>query len=117
LKVVLSGHPPIDSLINDKSGYFTADANLLDLNNLKYPHLYSTASASFKGRYGKDRNELTVKEKAEIKKLVDVANNLGLKTRFWATGDNEELWSQLMDLGIYWMNVDDLKKYSGFIRK
>ncbi len=50
----------------------------------------------------------------ELKNIVEKAHKDGRKIRFWAMPDNAAVWQKLLDAGVDWMNVDDLKRYRKF---
>jgi len=36
------------------------------------------------------------------------------KLRFYAAGNNIKIWQALLDAGVYWINVDDMRKFYDF---
>ena len=59
-------------------------------------------------------NGLSEEDRIKISALVNAAHEEGIKTRFWATPNEEALWKELLELGVNWINVDDLAKYRLF---
>jgi hypothetical protein len=53
-------------------------------------------------------------ELEKLRSLVNLAHVNGRKVRFWATPDRVEIWRLLMDEGVDWVNVDDLKGFYEF---
>ena len=58
--------------------------------------------------------------KADEEKIVEIvqrAHERGRAVRFWAGTNRPKVWSQLLDLGVDWINVDRLKKFNRFMQK
>ena len=50
----------------------------------------------------------------ELKMWVDMAHAKGKKIRFWASPDKPAVWQVLKDVGVDYINVDDLAGFSTF---
>ncbi|MCI5057344.1 MAG: hypothetical protein MRY83_14615 [Flavobacteriales bacterium] len=116
LKIVLSGRRRPDSLFKDNSNLFFLDANLFELKSYSANELEfaATASASFKSNFGR-KTKLTEEDKERIKQVIPLLKKHNLTGRFWATPEDEDLWKMLLELGMGWINVDDLERFRKFI--
>ena len=56
-------------------------------------------------------------DEAKIRALVSRAHANGRTIRFWAGTNRPKVWTQLLDLGVDWINVDRLKKFQRFMKK
>lgn len=60
---------------------------------------------------------LPEKDSLLIKQYVDKAHRLGKKIRFWNAPDNPESWKVLMELGVDYINTDEIEGLSRFLQK
>jgi len=116
IQIVLSGNPPIEKLLNDKTGYFYLDGRMHHLDEQIPDYLVPRISMSYRGNFtwqpdGKIPNEELEKMRAMISKI----HASGKKFRFWAHPETEEFWKLLQREGVDWINVDDLEGYNQFI--
>ncbi len=113
LKLVLSGNPPVDSVLADQHRYFYIDAPL-SLTQTYDTTITARASANFISIFG--TKKLSPQQWLTLKKLVEHAQQQGIKTRFWNTPDTIEIWKRLVEVGVDWINVDALQKFKEFSR-
>ncbi len=116
LKIILSGRPPLDRLLVDSPDFLAVDGYLDALRPELGKALRPRASASFKkhAKWHKKRG-LSPADRQKLADLVKAAQNLGIKTRFWATPNDPRLWKILLDMGVDWINVDDLGGFKRFM--
>ncbi len=55
------------------------------------------------------------KERDRIQAVIDQAHQQGKKIRFWATPDNVNTWKALMNLGVDYINTDNLAGLGRFL--
>jgi len=55
------------------------------------------------------------KERSRIQAVVDQVHQQGKKIRFWATPDNVNTWKALMNLGVDYINTDNLAGLGRFL--
>jgi glycerophosphoryl diester phosphodiesterase len=56
-------------------------------------------------------------EQAKLKEIVNKAHAAGRVVRFWATPENESLWTQLRSSGVDLINTDQLDRLAAFLAK
>jgi len=114
LQIVLSGEVDKDKIIGTNNyPYFHVDGRCSDLKK-KYPaHEVPLISENYTDHFKwNGEGKLRKCQVKKLKKIVSKIHTQGKKVRFWATDDNEKLWSHLLDHGVDYINVDDLKKFN-----
>jgi endonuclease/exonuclease/phosphatase family metal-dependent hydrolase len=117
VQVVISGNRPVEHLKEEKKRLACLDGRPEELGEQFPNDLMPMVSQ----RYSlvtkwKGKTPITESEKREIKTLVDQAHRLDKKVRLWDIPDNELVWKTLLDLGIDYINVDDLDRFATFMR-
>ncbi|GAB3560627.1 alkaline phosphatase [Spirosoma fluminis] len=56
-------------------------------------------------------------ERAKIQQVVEQVHKQGKKIRFWATPDNVNTWKALMNLGVDYINTDQIAGLGQFLRQ
>lgn len=115
LKLVLSGNPPLDSVLHQNNQYFKVDLHFpnwdIDISSSLAPRASTNYNKHFKW---KGKGEMPLEETNKLKEMVALAHLHNRKIRFWATPDTPAVWQQLLKFGVDWINVDDLKKFRAF---
>ncbi|MEE9372345.1 MAG: hypothetical protein V3V00_04755 [Saprospiraceae bacterium] len=117
LQIVLSGEIDKKMILGKKKyQYFHVDGRCADLKK-KYPTYEMPLISENYTKHFKwiGLTELKMKEKRKLKKLIDKVHSQGKKIRFWATPDDEKVWSYLLDQGVDYINVDDLVKFQNYM--
>lgn len=57
------------------------------------------------------------KERATIQQVIQRVHQQGKKIRFWATPDNVNTWKTLMNLGVDYVNTDQIASLGQFLRQ
>ncbi len=118
IRIVLSGKPPMDSLLLDNPKYFTADLHPPNWSSNTSAKLAPRASSNYNKHFTyKGKGLIPESDQSLIKNLVKEAHDSGRKIRFWASDDNAEVWNFLLENGVDWINVDDLKKFRAYYLK
>lgn len=119
--VIISGNRPREFMEAQKLRYAGYDGRLTDLD--------SESSADFipmiSDRWGNHftwngTGEMPTGEYEKLRKIVQKAHEKGRLVRFWATPDNpsparENLWRQLLLVGVDLINTDDLEGLRQFL--
>jgi len=115
VRVLLSGSYSLRWLAGDGRRIVSADGRLWNmdspLDTLHMPRTSTSYRAHFKWR---GKGPMPEVEKVLLTQMVDSAKAQNRKLRFWGTPDHTEVWSALLDSGVYWINVDNLKKFTSF---
>ncbi|CAO2648023.1 Nn.00g089450.m01.CDS01 [Neocucurbitaria sp. VM-36] len=116
LTIVGTGNTPFDLVQQNSTNRFIFfDAPLLSASDAKYNSTNSYyASTNLKAAIGRIwMNKLSTKQVDTINSQVEVAEEKGLKSRYWDTpawpiGLRNSVWGTLMEAGVGMLNVDDL---------
>lgn len=115
VKIVLSGGNGNYDARNKNPRYFSLDGGVGDFNSPLDSTLICRTSASYKNHFKwRGRGEMPEAERQLLRKYVADAHSTGRKIRFWAAGNREKVWKELMDAGVDWVNVDKLDKFKQF---
>ncbi len=114
--VILSGDRPFDLLLNDTLQLMTLDGRPSDLAKNYPSHLMPFISENGR-KVAQVENYNQVDEAAllRIDEYVKVTHKQGKKTRLWATPEDEELWSKLVEMEVDLINTDKLSKLKKFL--
>jgi len=116
IRVVLSGDRPFELVLADSMAYMGLDGRPSDLGKgysatympMISQHMRSVISWDGKGPISsEDQNTLT--------QLSQHAHAEGKTVRLWATPENENLWDNLIETGIDWINTDNLAQLHTYL--
>ncbi|KAF8627626.1 hypothetical protein AX15_004323 [Amanita polypyramis BW_CC] len=123
LTVVGTGNTPLDGIKNLTRRDVFYDAPLTDLTSTPDTtwnvSLSPLASTDY-GAVGWDGlSPITTDQQSTILKLVQTANSMGIRARFWDTPGwpieaRNNIWKTLLMSGDIWLNADDLEAASQF---
>ncbi|KAM6502632.1 hypothetical protein JOM56_002609 [Amanita muscaria] len=122
--VVGTGNTPLEGVKQLTKRDVFYDAPLTNLTNTVdttwNPSLSPTASTDYAVAVGWDGiSPITSGQRSTIQNLVQHANSLGIRARFWDTPGwpvfaRETVWKELLLSGDIWLNADDLAAASSF---
>ena len=108
IRIVMSGRTPLSMLSQDTRDYLFLDGRI----GKNYPDNLSDKVIRLCSAYGSVKNkENTV---TKIEGYVNSSEAYGRKVRFWDSPDEIETWKLLDSLGVHWIDVDNLKKFSEY---
>lgn len=116
--LIISGDRPYDLIINDPGNYFHLDGRPDDLQKD-----YSTDKMPFISQNIEQvcvvspEGSLDTGQWEILRELVKECHRQNKKIRFWATPDNEKMWSQLISADVDLINTDALADLSSFLTK
>lgn len=119
LEICVSGSKPYDLISKEKIRYVTIDGNInSDVYSEMPPTILQRVSDPW-GKFFKWRGigKMPDKQKKMLHELVNNAHKYNREIRFYAAGNNKNLWKELLDAGVDWINVDKLSKYRNFYKK
>jgi hypothetical protein len=100
---------------NDNPRLFSVDAGMGEINSELDSTVISRNSAPYKSYFSwRGKGEMPAEEKKVLQQLCNNAKQQGRKLRFWACPHNENVWRELINAGVGWINVDDLKRFKKF---
>ena len=113
--IFLSGNRPVSEVLNDREGYLALDGRPEDLGTGYTRDQMPVISQAFYiySKWGGD-GEMPEEDRDRIKELAASVHMENKKLRLWAHPDNPQAWDLLLDLGVDFINSDDLmglKKY------
>ncbi len=115
IKIVLSGGNGNYNAPNHNSRYFSLDGGFGDFNSPLDSTIISRTSASYKSHFKwRGKGEMPEAERKLLQEYVAQAHSTGRKIRFWAATNREQVWKELLDAGVDWVNVDKLEKFRKF---
>ncbi|MFT4970661.1 MAG: hypothetical protein ACI9O4_002422 [Chitinophagales bacterium] len=119
LQLVISGKGFSYEMIKELNKvYVFVDGSIQHCNN-NYPNiLIERASAKYGSIFSwKGKKEMPESDKEELQRLVAISKTCNTKLRFYAMPENENIWRTFLDAGVYWINVDNSKRFRKFFEK
>jgi len=114
--VIGTGNTPLDRVIEEAERDYFVDGPLLALEERRITKEMSPiASCDLPAVVGQvGPNGLSAAQMRSIRNVVKSANERGIKTRLWdlpgwPIGKRNKVWQQVVDAGVYLLNVDDLE--------
>ena len=115
VKVLLSGGRYKEWVKNDNPRLFSVDAGIGDITSTFSSDLIARNSTSYGSQFKwKGRGEMPLAEKEKLQQICNHAKAYNRKVRFWACPNNKNVWRELLNAGVGWVNVDKLKKFNQF---
>ena len=122
VSVVLSGNRPIETVTAQTRRWVALDGRLSDLEadakaeSFPPPHLMPLISDRWGAHFSwSGTGEMPLEEAKKLEELVRQTHASGRKLRFWATPDLPDMWTQLRDAGVDYINADDLSGLKVFL--
>ena len=119
LQINISGSAPVQLIRDEVERWVTVDGSVSrDLDPEISPMLVQRVSSPYRRFFKwKGIGKQPEKEKVLMDSLATLARSQQKELRFYAAGNNIALWQALLDAGVYWINVDDLRKFYDFSLK
>lgn len=109
VSVVISGNRPIELISQQAIRFAAIDGRLSDLDSSSPSHLIPLISDRWGSHFSwKGAGEMPREQFEKLQGILHKAHVAGRKVRFWATPDNVEMWRFLNDVGVDYINTDDL---------
>jgi len=113
VKIVLSGSFPRVDVMNDPSyKYLFIDGRLNDTDLNASSELVPIISMNITQITNSNADD-----KQAITEVVNQVHDQDKLIRFWKTNDKEEVWLDLIDLGVDIIGVDDLEHFCEIMKK
>lgn len=118
LQIVITGSRPAPALFSSYPSWIYFDGDLktaYTAKELERIVMLSDNFASYSSWNGKGR--IPEQEQAAVKNAIDKAHALNKKVRFWNAPDIINSWYGFMALGVDYINTDQIKPLSTFLRQ
>ncbi len=118
LKIVISGNRPPPANFDAYPAWIQFDGELRRDYQAKELEKIEMLSDNF-ARYSLWRGQGAIpgKDSLVLKQWIDKAHRLGKKIRFWNAPDSPESWRVLMELGVDYINTDNIEGLSRFLQR
>ncbi len=118
LQVIISGDPPLDKILYDKTGYFYMDGRIHHLDEDIDDYVMPRISMSYRDNFRWLPNgNLSNEELERMREMITKVHARGKKFRFWGHPETAAFWKLLDREGVDWINVDDLKTFRDYAAK
>lgn len=116
LQINISGSAPVQLIRDEAERWVTVDGSVSrDLDPEISPMVVQRVSSPYHRFFKwKGIGKQPLKEKELMDSLANKARLQQKELRFYAAGNNVKIWQALLDAGVYWINVDDLRKFYDF---
>lgn len=116
VNIVLTGNKPAVYLISHEANRLVMLDDMLDqVLTGNQNHLFAMASCKYsKVLHWTGKSRIPAKEKTKLLNLVKIAHSQGKKVRLWASPENENVWNELLNCGVDYINTDKLVKLKDF---
>ncbi|QKJ31015.1 hypothetical protein HQ865_15050 [Mucilaginibacter mali] len=121
VRIVLSGHKPVQTIRNDPDRLAFIDEDLRRINRdttIAAENALAMASCKYsKLLKWRGSGLLSLRERIKLTNFTAQAHLLGAKVRLWGSPDNEKVWQQLLQCGVDLINTDKLTRLRNFLTK
>jgi hypothetical protein len=116
LQLVISGKRFTYSAISHLDSVFVfLDGGIHECNKDFPPDLVARGSSSYGSVFSwRGKGEMSVKEEQLLKDLVKLSIECQTPLRFYAMPAKSKIWEKFLDAGVYWINIDNAKKFANF---
>ncbi|MEQ1907075.1 MAG: hypothetical protein ABL888_23015, partial [Pirellulaceae bacterium] len=111
-----SGNRDYDQIANTEPLLAAIDGRMKDLESDISTDVLPLLSDSWRNHFKWDgKGEIPAAERNKLIDLVDQAHRKGRKVRFWATPETPELWRELRNAKVDFINTDRLNELREFL--
>lgn len=115
VKVLLSGGGYKNMIKDDNPRLYSADAGIGDITSEFSSDIIARNSSNYKSYFKwKGRGDIPEAEKKKLLEICNSAKQYNRKVRFWACPNNKNVWRELLNAGVGWVNIDKLEKFKNF---
>jgi hypothetical protein len=118
IKLLITGHRPWKSLLTGRELYITADGDIHQSADSLPPYILERVSDPYGNHFSwKGHGAMPKAQKEKLLDMVKLAHDHGRQIRFYALPQNENVWKELLEDGVDWINVDKLEKFALFYKE
>jgi hypothetical protein len=115
--VVLSGNRAQAAVAGEKTRLVSIDGRLPDLETNLSRCLIPVVSDNWAKHFQwRGTGPLPDGDREKLRKIVSVTHGQGRKLRFWGMPDSKEVWQEMYEAGVDFLNTDDLEGMEKFLR-
>jgi len=117
ITVVVTGNMPTDILTKAPLRYAGLDGRIADLDRDAPAHLTPMISDKWTDHFQWNGDgSMPDVERAKLHEIVRKSHAAGRMVRFWATPEDERVWTELRAAGVDLINTDQLDRLAKFLR-
>ena len=117
VKLLITGHRPWKSLLKGMELYITADGAISQSADAVPASIIERVSDPYRSHFHwRGKGLMPKAQKARLDSLVKTAHDHDRQIRFYACPENENIWRTLLEAGVDWINVDDLRRFATFYK-
>ena len=115
--VIISGNRPVDLVSQQQKRWVFLDGRISDVGIQFTNDLTPMISDDWKRLFGHVAGHQKIPERdlEILEMMVKLAHLEGKKLRLWNTPEHKNIWSQLLQLGVDYINTDQLTSLSDFL--
>ncbi len=116
LTVIVSGNRAASLMLTEKTRLAGLDGRMGDLDLGLHPSVMPLISDNWTRYFAwNGRGSLPAKEEKDLRAIVERAHRLGYRVRFWSAPDNLAGWTLFKQVGVDFINTDDLNGLGRFL--
>ncbi|MFO7776156.1 MAG: phosphatidylinositol-specific phospholipase C/glycerophosphodiester phosphodiesterase family protein [Candidatus Hydrogenedentota bacterium] len=116
VRVVISGDRPIGMMREEETLYAGVDGRLTDLDSDDPPYFMPWISGHWFRHFDWDgQGAMPAGEREKLADIVEQVHESGRMLRFWATPEDPDLWTVLLEHDVDMLNTDHLDRLQEFL--
>ncbi len=117
IEFIISGNRDIHGILSEPDQLFSIDGRLGDIENTSQMTRTPMISMPFRDFSSwKGRGEMPLADEQKITEAATSVHEAGATFRLWGIPQNEKVWENLKELGVDWINADELSRGMEFLR-
>ncbi|HLP49377.1 MAG TPA: phosphatidylinositol-specific phospholipase C/glycerophosphodiester phosphodiesterase family protein [Chitinophagales bacterium] len=115
INILISGSSPVSELLKEDSALATIDAALQGMGNNQSAKVITRYSSGWLSYFTwKGKGTMPPAQKQKLDSLVTQVHQMGKHIRFYHIPDKPNVWRQLLNAGVDWINTDKLVQFRRF---
>jgi hypothetical protein len=120
VSVIISGNRAREQMVSEPERLAAYDGRLADLDDGAPVHFIPLISDNwrlhFRWNGTAEENGMSAADRMKLQSIIQRAHARGQRVRFWGMPDTPLVWKTMRDAGVDFINTDDLKGLSQFLR-